>query len=202
MATHKNLKGATIIMTGPSGAGKSTMINKLQEEFSGIFGFSVSHTTRGPREGEIDGREYNFTTRDDMLTRIAAGEFIEHADFGGNMYGTSKAAIAKIVEKGLVPLLDIEMKGCEQVRKSDLNCVFISILPPSLEICAARLTARGTETVDKIEKRVAVMASAIEYGSDPKNFDHIIVNDNKDEAYAKLRQAILPIIEQSRRQGA
>lgn len=183
-----------VVLTGPSGAGKSTLIESLQKEFVGVFGFSVSHTTRGPRPGEVDGIAYHFTSRDVMDAGIAAGDFVEHAEFSGNLYGTSKKAIQDVVDNHLVPLLDIEKNGCEQVRKTDMNCLFISILPPSLDILEKRLRDRGTETEEKIMKRIKLASDAVEYGKDPKKIDVIIVNDDKDKAYAQLREALLPLI--------
>lgn len=103
-------KNRPIVVSGPSGSGKSTLLGRLFKEYPDKFGFSVSHTTRGPRNGEQDGREYNFTTKDKFLKLVDEGGFIEHAQFGSNLYGTSVQAVKDIAEKGRICILDIEME--------------------------------------------------------------------------------------------
>ncbi|KAI9845549.1 MAG: guanylate kinase, partial [Pleopsidium flavum] len=110
MAPTASTKSRPIVISGPSGSGKSTILKRLFADHPDTFGFSVSHTTRAPRAGERDGREYNFTTKQDFLALVDEGGFIEHAQFGGNYYGTSTKAVKDVAEKGRICILDIEME--------------------------------------------------------------------------------------------
>ena len=110
-----------IVVAGPSGSGKSTLLKRLMAEFSGCFAFSVSHTTRQPRSGEVDGREYHFVSRENMLAAIERGEFIESAEFSGNLYGTSIRAVRDAVATGRICILEIDMQGVKQVKQTTLN---------------------------------------------------------------------------------
>ncbi|KAF3858149.1 hypothetical protein F7725_011350 [Dissostichus mawsoni] len=118
----------------PSGAGKSTLLKKLMKEYDSVFGFSVSHTTRNPRPGEVNGKEYHYVTREAMQKAIDNGEFIENAVFSGNMYGTSKAAVQAVQAKNLICILDIDMQGVRNIKKTDLNPIYVSIQPPSMAV--------------------------------------------------------------------
>uniref|UniRef100_A0A8C5WL01 Guanylate kinase 1 n=1 Tax=Leptobrachium leishanense TaxID=445787 RepID=A0A8C5WL01_9ANUR len=122
-----------VVMSGPSGAGKSTLLKMLLGDFDGLFGFSVSHTTRNPRPGESNGKDYHFVTREVMQKGIDNGEFIEHAVFSGNMYGTSKAAVRDVQARNQICILDIDMQGVKSIKRTDLNPMYISIQPPSVE---------------------------------------------------------------------
>ncbi|XP_037085209.1 guanylate kinase-like [Pollicipes pollicipes] len=188
-----------VVLCGPSGAGKSTLVSRLQAEFPGLFGFSVSHTTRRPRAGEADGVHYHFVSREAMLEAIKAGQFLEHAEYGGNMYGTSKAEVERIDGGGAICILDIDVQGVKQVKQSDLSphCVFIR--PPSMEVLERRLRDRNTETEETLRKRLTAAAAELQYGETPGNFDATVVNDQLDAAYEQLRAFLLPIIEQKKR---
>eukprot|EP00291_Cryptomonas_curvata_P017685 CAMPEP_0172170112 /NCGR_PEP_ID=MMETSP1050-20130122/11083_1 /TAXON_ID=233186 /ORGANISM="Cryptomonas curvata, Strain CCAP979/52" /LENGTH=190 /DNA_ID=CAMNT_0012841251 /DNA_START=35 /DNA_END=604 /DNA_ORIENTATION=- len=144
-----------LVIAGPSGVGKGTLIERLKKEFPNAFGFSVSHTTRGPRPGEENGIHYHFSEKAAMEAAIARGEFIEHADVHGNLYGTSKTAVASVAKAGKICILDIDVQGCRLVRKAGLPARFVFISPPSFEELERRLRGRGTETEDKIVKRLA-----------------------------------------------
>jgi len=150
------------------------------------FGFSVSHTTRKPRDGEVNGLHYHFSTVDKMKSEIDAGKFIEHAEVHGNYYGTSIAAVTSVQEKGQVCILDIDVQGVRNVKKSSLNPYYIFIAPPSVEDLEARLRGRGTEKEEDIQKRLANAAGEMEYGKETGNFDKYLVNGNLVTASADL----------------
>eukprot|EP00056_Hartaetosiga_gracilis_P010407 m.153425 g.153425 ORF g.153425 m.153425 type:complete len:199 (+) comp13308_c0_seq1:50-646(+) len=180
-----------VVLTGPSGAGKSSMLKKLLSDFPHVFQLSVSHTTRKPREGEEDGKDYFFTTRDKMESLIADKQFIETAIFGDNMYGTSKMAVQSILDSNHIPVLDIEMQGCESLKAMpEFEAKFISLLPPSREALIERLGGRGTESEDSFNKRVATFDDAIAYGKDETKFDFIVVNDKLEDAYKQIVDAL------------
>lgn len=179
-----------IVISGPSGAGKSTILKLLMAEYPGLFGFSVSHTTRKPRLGETHGVEYYFSTRDEMLAMIANGEFIETAEFSGNLYGTSKMAILNVCAQNKICILDIEKKGCESVRNTNLNAKFIQLRPPCLQTLEQRLRDRNTESDESLQKRLEEAVEAIEYGETPGKFDHVIFNHSVDATYQELKAAI------------
>ncbi|KAI5298277.1 guanylate kinase, partial [Ascosphaera atra] len=180
-----------VVLSGPSGTGKSTLLKRLFADFPETFGFSVSHTTRSPRPGEQDGREYYFSTRDSFLDLVKANGFIEHAQFGGNFYGTSKKAVKDVAEKGRICILDIEMEGVKQVKNSDLNARFLFIAPPSEEELEKRLRGRGTENEDSLQKRLAQAKNELAFAKQPGIHEKIIVNDDLDRAYREMRDWIV-----------
>ncbi|KAI9731721.1 MAG: hypothetical protein M1834_004510 [Cirrosporium novae-zelandiae] len=177
--------------TRPSGAGKSTLLKRLFAAYPSLFQFSVSHTTRQPRPGEQDGREYYFTTKEKFLKLVDEGGFIEHAQFGGNHYGTSIMAVKVIQETGRICILDIEMEGVKQVKKTDLNARFAFVSPPSLQVLRQRLESRGTEDQEKVEQRLKQAEKELEYSKTPGVHETIIVNDDLDTAYKQLEEWIL-----------
>ncbi|KAF9181220.1 hypothetical protein BGZ51_005580 [Haplosporangium sp. Z 767] len=179
-----------IVITGPSGSGKSTLIEMLFRKHPSAFGFSVSHTTRLPRPGEKDGVAYHFVTTEQMQKLINQGHFLEHTMFSGNYYGTSKDAVQDVFDSGKVCILDIDLQGVKHVRESGLKARYVFVRPNSLGTLEERLRGRGTETEDSIEKRLARAREEWNYGMDPSNFDHIVVNDQLDRAYADLRDYI------------
>ncbi|XP_075710868.1 guanylate kinase-like [Rhinoderma darwinii] len=152
-----------VVLSGPSGAGKSTFLKRLLKEYEGVFGFSVSHTTRSPRSGETNGKDYHFVPREEMQRGIANGEFIENAVFSGNMYGTSKAAVQA---RNQICILDIDMQGVKSIKKTDLNPLYISIQPPSVQILEKRLRDRNTESEESLQKRLQAAIDDIEMGSE------------------------------------
>uniref|UniRef100_A0A8C6WTJ7 Guanylate kinase n=1 Tax=Neogobius melanostomus TaxID=47308 RepID=A0A8C6WTJ7_9GOBI len=191
-ATVKAMAGPRpVVLSGPSGAGKSTLLKKLMKEFDSVFGFSVSHTTRKPRPGEVNGKDYHYVTREAMQAAIDNGEFIESAVFSGNMYGTSKAAVQAVQAKNLICILDIDMQGVRNIKKTDLNPIYISIQPPSLEVLEKRLRDRKTESEESLQKRLLAAKVDMEYGKEPGMFDVIIVNNELDVAYGQLKEALL-----------
>jgi len=170
-------------------------MKKLMAEFGEYFGFSVSHTTRQPRPGEEDGKDYHYVTRETMLDLVGRGEFIENAEFSGNMYGTSKKAVEEVLARGRICILDIDVQGVKAVKKTDLSPLLVFMQPPSLEVLEQRLRDRGTETEESLSKRLGAAAAEMEYGETEGNFDVIIVNDDLESAYAKLKEFIVPELE-------
>ncbi|XP_053569712.1 guanylate kinase isoform X1 [Bombina bombina] len=179
-----------VVLSGPSGAGKSTLLKRLLKEYEGVFGFSVSHTTRNPRPGESDGNDYHFVTRDAMQKGIDGGEFIEHAVFSGNLYGTSKAAVQAVQAMNQICILDIDMQGVKNMKKTDLNPIYVSIQPPSVEILEKRLRDRKTESEESLQKRLKAAIEDIEISKEPGLFDLVILNDDLEEAYSNLKGAL------------
>ncbi|XP_054623343.1 guanylate kinase [Dunckerocampus dactyliophorus] len=185
-----------VVLSGPSGAGKSTLLRKLLKEYSGVFGFSVSHTTRNPRPGEENGKDYHYVTREAMEAAIDKGDFIENAEFSGNLYGTSKAAVQDVKDRNLICILDIDMQGVRNIKSTDLNAIYISIQPPSLDVLENRLRNRKTESEESLQKRLHAAKMDMEFSKEAGVFDVIIVNDNLEEAYGQLRDALLEEINQ------
>ncbi|XP_029285281.1 guanylate kinase 1b [Cottoperca gobio] len=179
-----------VVLSGPSGAGKSTLMKRLMNEHEGIFGFSVSHTTRNPRPGEEDGKDYHFTTKEAMQEGIDNGEFIENAEFSGNMYGTSKAAIQDVLARNLMCILDVDIQGVKRIKETDLNPIYISIQPPSMEILEKRLRDRQTETEESLQKRLEAARIDMELSNEPGVFDVVIVNDDLERAYEELKDIL------------
>jgi len=184
-----------LVLCGPSGSGKSTLMRKLTEEFNSAFGFSVSHTTRQPRPGERDGIEYHFVTKEMFNKLVADGAFLEYATFSGNNYGTSRAAVETVKQEGKICILDIDVQGVKNIKRTDLNPDYVFIKPPSRAALEERLRARRTENEESLAKRLAAAASEMDYGETEGNFDLIIVNDDLERAYADLRQFMIPKIE-------
>ncbi|KAM3604355.1 uncharacterized protein V6R79_009945 [Siganus canaliculatus] len=180
-----------VVLSGPSGAGKSTLLKKLMKEYDSVFGFSVSHTTRQPRPGEENGKDYHYVSREVMQAGIDKGEFIENAEFSGNMYGTSKAAVQDVQAKNLICILDIDMQGVRNIKKTDLNPIYISIQPPSMEILETRLRDRKTESEESLQRRLNAARVDMDFSKKPGVFDSIIINDNLDEAYGQLKGALI-----------
>lgn len=191
-ATIKAMAGPRpVVLSGPSGAGKSTLLKKLMKEYDSVFGFSVSHTTRKPRPGEENGKDYHYVTREVMQASIDNGEFIENAEFSGNMYGTSKAAVQDVQAKNLICILDIDMQGVRNIKRTDLNPIYISIQPPSLDVLEKRLRDRKTESEESLQKRLHAARVDMEYSKEPGIFDVVIINENLDDAYRNLKEALL-----------
>ena len=181
-------KGVLFVVSGPSGVGKGTINKRLFEEFGDAVAFSVSATTRGPREGEVDGREYFFISRQEFEKRVANNEFLEHAEYAGNCYGTPRDYVLSLLQRGVSVILEIDVQGAMQVKRRMPESVSVFILPPSFEELEHRLRGRGTETPEKIEKRLA--AAKAEMARAPE-YDYQIVNDDLDAAYARLREIFI-----------
>ncbi|CCM02551.1 uncharacterized protein FIBRA_04654 [Fibroporia radiculosa] len=179
-----------LVISGPSGVGKSTLLQRLFTEYPDKFGFSVSHTTRAPRPGETDGKQYYFITRDTFKQLLGEGAFIEHAEFSNNLYGTSFMTVREISQMGRRCILDIEAQGVRQVKKTNLNPVYMFISPPSINTLRTRLRSRGTESETSVAKRLATALKEIEYAKEGPH-DYVIVNDDLDRAYELLKRVAL-----------
>ncbi|MBQ5441431.1 MAG: guanylate kinase [Firmicutes bacterium] len=178
--------GKLFIISGPSGAGKGTIAKRILEETD--LEFSVSMTTRSPREGEIDGVHYYFVCEDDFVKHIENDGFLEHAQVFGNRYGTPKGPILERLEKGTDVLLDIDVQGALQIKQNYPNGVFIFILPPSMAELRKRLTGRGTETAEVIEMRLGKTLTEISYVD---KYDYLVVNGDLEEAVNRVRSIII-----------
>eukprot|EP00525_Craspedostauros_australis_P000814 CAMPEP_0198116080 /NCGR_PEP_ID=MMETSP1442-20131203/9441_1 /TAXON_ID= /ORGANISM="Craspedostauros australis, Strain CCMP3328" /LENGTH=285 /DNA_ID=CAMNT_0043773771 /DNA_START=203 /DNA_END=1060 /DNA_ORIENTATION=- len=191
-----------LIVCGPSGVGKGTIIQRFMQHHDDQFAFSVSHTTRQPRQGEIHGVHYHFVTPEYMQTAIAGGLFLEHAHVHGNFYGTSWSTLED-VQRGQRKrcLLDIDVQGVKNIKlleDGDLDNAmpfrlapkYIFIAPPSLEILHSRLVSRGTETEESLQRRKQNAAAEMEYGMQDGHFDRIVVNDDLDRAVQDFAKAV------------
>jgi guanylate kinase len=177
-----------LLISGPSGCGKGTMIAKLMKNFPELFGFSVSHTTRPPRPGEIDGKDYHFSTREEVLAQVQQGLFLEHADVHGKIYGTSMKSVSDVLQKGKVCIIEIDTQGAKSVKGSSLNPQpnYLFIEPPSMAELESRLRGRGTEKEEDIVKRIANAQGEMDYGRSDGAFDKLLKNDDLERAYAEL----------------
>jgi guanylate kinase len=178
--------GHLFIVAAPSGAGKTTLVRLLLENDSGIR-LSISTTTRAPRPGEQDGREYHFGNVQDFIERVSRGEFLEWAEVHGNYYGTSKDWITREVSVGHDVLLEIDWQGAQQVRKSFPEAISIFILPPSLETLKERLSERGTDSAEIIARRIAAARDEMRHVDE---FDYVIINDDLQQALTDLRSVV------------
>ena len=180
-------KGKLIVISGPSGAGKSTVVFKAIEGREDVC-FSTSVTTRKPRPGEVDGREYFFVDPDRFKEMVENDELLEHAEYVANSYGTPRAYVEEKLEAGLNVLLDIEVQGARQVHEKMPDAVKIFIIPPSLETLEKRLKGRGTDTERAIEARL--IRARREY-QEADFYDYLIINDDADKAAKELSAIIL-----------
>jgi len=178
-------RGLLIILSSPSGAGKSTLAGRLMA-WDASLSFSVSATTRPPRPGELDGREYYFRERPDFEDMIDAGEMLEHAEVFGNLYGSPRAPVQEAIEAGRDVIFDIDWQGGQQVRNSTLSkdVVSIFILPPSIAELDRRLRARGQDSPDVIATRMAQSEAEISHWAE---YDYVLVNEDIDETEEKLK---------------
>ena len=175
------------VLSGPSGAGKSVLIERLLADLPALR-FSVSSTTRQPRPGEIDGVSYHFVTREQFQAGISAGQFLEYAEFSGNLYGTNRHEIDEAEKSGRDLLLDIEVQGARQLQEKGIEAVYIFVTPPSFAELERRLRNRNTETELAIERR---LRQAVEDIAHIHRYQFVIVNDNLEEAYSRLHSIFI-----------
>ncbi|UZP43087.1 hypothetical protein NXS19_010903 [Fusarium pseudograminearum] len=176
-----------IIISGPSGVGKRTLLTKLCESHPETFSIVVSHTTRPPRPGEIQGVHYHFTTETEFQYLYAQGAFIECTVYNGYHYGTSFHSIEDFIDSHMVPLLDIDMEGVKAMKKFErMSARYVFIAPLNLEVLEARLRGRGTEDEDAIQKRFAKVKKELDYAAKTGTYDLIIVNDDLPTALKEL----------------
>ena len=171
-------KGALIVISGFSGAGKGTIVKKLLSDYD-HFSLSISMTTRAPREGEVNGRDYFFVTKEEFEKTISEDGLLEHASYLGNYYGTPKAYVEGEIAKGKDVILEIEVQGALQIKEKFPETVLLFVTPPSAEVLKNRLVGRGTESMDVVEKR---LLRAKEESEIMDRYDMILVNDDLEEA--------------------
>ena len=194
-----------LVVTGPSGVGKGTLIRALRERLPGLE-LSVSATTRPPRAGEVDGRDYYFLSPEQFEERVRRGEFLEHATYSGNRYGTLRSELDRVEPaaldsgeqrtpdgaaaspRGLV--LEIELQGARQVRSAVPDSVQVFIEPPSVEALRARLVGRGSDSPEEIEERLAAARAELDAR---REFPHVVVNDRLERAVAELTELVSTI---------
>ena len=179
--------GKTFIISGPSGVGKSTVLSALFQGRDDLY-FSVSATTRAPRPGEKDGVDYHFIEAETFRQWIGGGEFLEYAEYVGNFYGTPKKYVDAAMDEGKDVILDIEIQGATQVHELRPDVVRIFIAPPSWEELERRLTARGTDSPEKVQKRLLRAKVELENAD---HYDYFVINDTVDNAVAELRAIML-----------
>ncbi len=179
-------KGFLLVISGPSGCGKGTVCKQLFSRNDDLV-FSVSATTRDPRQGEVDGREYFFLDREDYEAMIDKGEFLEYANVHNNFYGTPKKFVLDQVEKGNIVVLEIDVQGALQVRENYPEATFIFLLPPSMEELEDRITKRGTETKEVIKLRMDNARDEIKLLG---KYDYLVFNDNLDTAVDEVEAII------------
>ena len=181
-----NHKGLLIVISGFSGAGKGTLMKKLIENYD-QYALSISMTTRAPREGEVDGREYFFSTREQFEDKIKQGGFIEHAQYCGNYYGTPKDYVEEQLEAGKDVILEIEIQGAMKVKEQFPDAVLLFVMPPSIAVLHQRLVGRGTETEEVIIQR---LQRANEEAVGIEEYDYIIINDDLDICVKELHELL------------
>ena len=179
-------KGILMVISGFSGAGKGTLVKKLLSEYDN-YALSISMTTRQPREGEEDGREYFFRTREQFEENIAKNGFIEYAQYCGNYYGTPKAYVEEQMQAGKDVILEIEIQGAMKIKEQFPESLLLFVTPPSAEELQKRLVGRGTETADVIAQR---LARAYEESEGMDAYDYIVVNDDLDECAAAVQKYV------------
>jgi guanylate kinase len=176
-------KGRVFVVAGPSGAGKGTLIRKALQKVDNVH-YSVSATTRPPREGEVEGRDYYFLTDDDFNRMAERSDFLESEEVFGNRYGTLRKEVEDATKSGRNVLLELDVKGALNVKSKIVDALLIFIMPPSLDELESRLEKRRLDGEDDIKKRTDIAPSEIEVGSN--SFDIIIVNDNAEMAAEEL----------------
>ncbi|MFD0858073.1 guanylate kinase [Roseovarius aquimarinus] len=181
-------RGLLIILSSPSGAGKSTLSRRLRAWDENVL-FSVSATTRAPREGEVEGQDYYFMQTDDFKRQVNEGEMLEHAYVFGNLYGSPKGPIEAAINAGRDVLFDIDWQGAQQIQNSDLgkHTLSIFILPPSIAELRRRLESRGQDSAEVIAKRMKKSWDEISHWAE---YDYVLTNDNLDATETKLKQII------------
>lgn len=181
---HTRRRGRLVVLVGPSAVGKSTVVGRLRDLVPDLW-FSISATTRDPRPGEVDGHDYHFVTRPDFDVMIDRGELLEWADIHGGLQrsGTPAAPVQNALESGLPVLLEVDLVGSRNVRAAMPEAITVFLAPPSWDELVQRLTGRGTESADAIERRLATARTEMDARDE---FQHVIVNDDVDVAAEQL----------------
>lgn len=175
-------QGRMVIVSGPSGSGKSSIVRRLVRDPRVVF--SVSATTRPPRAGEVDGRDYVFLTPQEFARRRRRGEFLEQAEVHGNMYGTLASQMEDALALGRIFLLEIDVQGANQIKAQRIPCLSIFVVAPSPEELRRRLIGRGTDSPEVIERRLKKAEDELREGG---KYDHVVVNDDLERALSEVR---------------
>jgi len=184
--SHATSRGTLFVVSSPSGGGKGTIIRHVLEDV-GNLSYSVSYTTRAPRQGEVDGREYFFVSRETFEEMVAAGEFLEWACVHGNLYGTAKSQVIEETNAGADIILEVDVQGAASVRQLLMDSVSIFILPPSYEVLKQRLITRGTDSPEELAVRLRNAPDELKQYS---AFDYVIINDEIERASGQLASII------------
>lgn len=184
--SEKNQRGALIIVSAPSGCGKSTLLHRLMEKREKLR-FSVSATTRPPREGEVDGKDYFFVDHPTFERMIAEDAFLEHAEYVGNHYGTPRAAVEELLDAGYDVYLDIDVQGAMQIKRIRPETLTIFVTPPSLPELENRLRSRGTDSDEVIRSRLETAERELILKD---HYDYVVVNDEVDRAAGEISDLI------------
>lgn len=184
--SEKNQRGALIIVSAPSGCGKSTLLHRLMEKREKLR-FSVSATTRSPREGEVDGKDYFFVDHPTFERMIAKDAFLEHAEYVGNHYGTPRAAVEELLDAGYDVYLDIDVQGAMQIKRIRPETLTIFVTPPSLPELENRLRSRGTDSDEVIRSRLETAERELILKD---HYDYVVVNDEVDRAAGEISDLI------------
>lgn len=182
-----NEKGIIVVLSGFSGAGKGTIMKNLLKKHGDSYSLSISATTRNIRQGEEDGREYFFKSKEEFEALIEDDAFMEYACFNGNYYGTLKDYVNKITEEGKDILLEIEVQGALQIKEKYPNALLLFVTPPGADELKNRLVGRGTENEETVKKRLAISVKEAEY---LKQYDYVIINDDITEACDRVHNII------------
>ena len=180
-------RGILIVVSGFSGSGKGTLMKELLSRYPDTYALSISATTRKPREGEVDGREYFFISKDEFEKMIAKGDLIEYAKYVENYYGTPRKYVEQKLEEGKDVILEIEIQGALKVKKAFPDTLLLFVTPPTARELQSRLVGRGTETMDVIRSR---MNRACEEAEGMDSYDYLIVNDNLDSCVEEMHEII------------
>lgn len=181
-----NNKGVLLIVSGFAGSGKGTLMKAITDKYDN-YALSISATTRSPRPGEEDGREYFFKTKEEFEAMIEAGELLEHACYVGNYYGTPKPYVDKMLEAGKDVILEIEIQGALQVKEKCPDALLIFVMPPNVEEIYNRLKKRNTETEEVIRKR---MERGSQEALEIAKYDYLMINDDINECMERLHQVV------------
>ncbi|MBS1128376.1 MAG: gmk [Nitrospirae bacterium] len=183
----KHRDGILFVVSAPSGAGKTTLCKGITESLENLT-HSISYTTRKPRPGETDGRDYYFVTADRFRDMVQAGDFAEYAEVHANLYGTSKRVLDDMIREGVDVILDIDTQGARQIKSHFTTAVFVFIMPPSMAILEERLRNRKSDREDEIRKR---MRRAVDEIRDYGLYDYIVVNRDFERALSELRSIVV-----------
>lgn len=180
------IKGKIIVISGPSGVGKGTICKQIMEVIKAKY--SVSTTTRAAREGEVNGVDYFFVTKEEFKEKIDNGEFLEYNIYNDNYYGTSKESVLDVINRGINVLLEIDVNGAYNIKKNFPDSLLIYIAPPSIEVLRQRLIDRGTEEISVIDKRMKIAEEELKRVD---FYDAVVINDDLDKTTKEVKNIIL-----------